>query len=412
MPLARALLCIRRFPQLIPSTTHIHQPAQPPHFKMGFLFSCPVGSSVEPDQLPTTETSPVPYHCVSVPQAAGPAPDISDNQYADFWEKLSCVLHSDGRHVIIGAPSRERRFARNPREKEGWATRKLRRVYEQLGEDKCDRIVRFEGVLEDGRALVERLDVGPLQYLTLPCLKIPVEKVEPKENRIILALYYRWALQALTALSFLHSHGVHAKFFSSQNVWLRADFSLAITGFISAIVNGDEDDHGEEDGWSGDEWIMYGGDDTVDDGVGSIKEDLFYWATFVWRLMTNEHTNNAHWKRQELWEPVVPLEGGILYDTPNAYSILGDRHQRQQFQRLEQERLGEVLVKAWTSGYEGIEEVIQNVRDIAKVQGLVVEGDEIEIEEAWEKVFEVFQTGELPCDRELRFYGHSGKDEL
>jgi hypothetical protein len=49
----------------------------------------------------------------------------------------------------------------------------------------------------------------------------------------MLALYYRWALQSLSALSYFHSRSVYPTFFSATNVWLRPDYSIAITGFIS-----------------------------------------------------------------------------------------------------------------------------------------------------------------------------------
>ena len=52
----------------------------------------------------------------------------------------------------------------------------------------------------------------------------------------MLSLYYRWALQVLSAFSFLHSRSIYVRSFSSRFVWLRSDFSLAITGFICATA--------------------------------------------------------------------------------------------------------------------------------------------------------------------------------
>lgn len=80
--------------------------------------------------------------------------------------------------------------------------------------------------------IVERLNPGP-HWGDLPVMTTPVQETPSREDKIMLALYYRWALQALSALNFFHSRSVYLTFFSSRNVWLRSDFSLAITGFIS-----------------------------------------------------------------------------------------------------------------------------------------------------------------------------------
>ncbi len=64
----------------------------------------------------------------------------------------------------------------------------------------------------------------------------------------MLALYYRWALQSLSALSFFHSRSVYPTFFSSTNAWLRSDYSLAVAGFIN--VDGPElDADSRRDAW-------------------------------------------------------------------------------------------------------------------------------------------------------------------
>jgi hypothetical protein len=94
--------------------------------------------------------------------------------------------------------------------------------------------------------IVERLNPGPY-WGDLPVMTIPIPEMPSREDKIMLALYYRWALQALSALSFLHSRSVYLTFFSSSNVWLRSDFSLAITGFIS--VQGDERRERNDQAW-------------------------------------------------------------------------------------------------------------------------------------------------------------------
>jgi hypothetical protein len=67
--------------------------------------------------------------------------------------------------------------------------------------------------------------------MTIPVLH---SDLQSREDKIILSLHYRWALQALSAIGFFHSRSVYIKYFTSTNVWLRPNFSLALTGFISA----------------------------------------------------------------------------------------------------------------------------------------------------------------------------------
>jgi len=89
--------------------------------------------------------------------------------------------------------------------------------------------------------VVEKLCPGPLSF-TIPVMTVPVAQTISQEDKIILSLYYRWALQALSAFRFMHSRSVYVGFFSSQLVWIRSDFSLAVTGFISAGATGIEDE--------------------------------------------------------------------------------------------------------------------------------------------------------------------------
>ncbi|KAF2742024.1 hypothetical protein M011DRAFT_472602 [Sporormia fimetaria CBS 119925] len=377
---------------------------------MGSLFSRPR----QPLPVAGPETQPQ-------KEADTHPPSLTDGNYelyADFWAKVDCQPHADGQHVIIRAL--EEGPVETSREPIDWPIKKLHKVYKRLDGAECKRIVRHAGTQNDGAIVLERPEVGPLVRLTLPALEIEQKgdslfTAQSKENGILLALYYRWALQALSALRFFHAHGIYVKVFTARNVWLRSDYSLAIVGIISAVVEGDpitQEEFGEG-GWVGDEWIEY--DLDIADNpyntrtTGSIKEDLFNWATFVWRLMTNEHSDKAHWKRKELWEPVSPLKGGILTYTPDAYQILTARLQRNLYQRLDERRLGDVLVKAWTEAYNSIEEAIEDIQHIVQKQDLAVERDEVDIGEAWEDVFEVVGTGESV---ELKFRSDSADVEM
>jgi hypothetical protein len=75
----------------------------------------------------------------------------------------------------------------------------------------------YSSALDDGSLLVERLWPGPFD-LKLPVMTVPVPvPAKPDCNdKTMLSLYYRWALQGLSALSALHSQGIYLRTFSSQ----------------------------------------------------------------------------------------------------------------------------------------------------------------------------------------------------
>lgn len=59
------------------------------------------------------------------------------------------------------------------------------------------------------------------------------------KDLLVLSLYYHWALQALSAFSFLHCHSILLCVFIFQMVWLRSESSLATTGFVNAVTKSD-----------------------------------------------------------------------------------------------------------------------------------------------------------------------------
>jgi hypothetical protein len=71
--------------------------------------------------------------------------------------------------------------------------------------------------------MLERVFPGPFD-LTLPTMNVPVPSVQNTSDKLMLNLYYRWALQGLSALSVLHSNKIYLRTFSSQQIWLRSDF--------------------------------------------------------------------------------------------------------------------------------------------------------------------------------------------
>src|SRR5690349_10547884 len=76
-------------------------------------------------------------------------------------------------------------------------------------------------------------------------MKVPVPADPGRNDKSMLSLYYRWGIQGLSALSALHSRGIYLRTFSSQMIWLRSDYSLALTGFVGADITDDETDYGE-----------------------------------------------------------------------------------------------------------------------------------------------------------------------
>jgi hypothetical protein len=85
--------------------------------------------------------------------------------------------------------------------------------------------------------IIEKLTPGA-HWGGLPVMTTPIlhPDLQSREDRLMLSLYYRWALQSLSALALLHSKTVNIKYFTQDNVWLRSDYSVAITGFISACA--------------------------------------------------------------------------------------------------------------------------------------------------------------------------------
>ena len=106
--------------------------------------------------------------------------------------------------------------------------------------------VRYIGALYstsgDG-IVVEKLEPGQLKRVEVPAMTVPVvAQTMSYDDKIMLSLYYRWAIQALSAFRFMHARSMCIGFFSSQLVWIRPDFSLAVGGFISASAQEIEDE--------------------------------------------------------------------------------------------------------------------------------------------------------------------------
>jgi hypothetical protein len=225
----------------------------------------------------------------------------------------------------------------------------------------------------------------------------PVPEEPTSSETIMLHLYYRWALQSLSALSTLHSKGIYLRTFSPQQIWLRSDFSLALTGFIGADITGDKTDY-LEGGLVRDE-IMEFDEDALH---GCVKEDLYYWATFVWRLMTNDFTDVSPSLKLGCWEPCCPVEGCSKPYDENREEF-DERFLGGMWQHLEEARLGSVLIKAWDKKFESADEVAEETKRVLETLGIEIDGDDVVINGDWEDVFEVEETETTPVARRLKF---------
>ncbi|KAJ4349155.1 hypothetical protein N0V95_004850 [Ascochyta clinopodiicola] len=228
------------------------------------------------------------------------------------------VLFPEGLHVPYYGNRAPEEASRAPEDSKTW--------YDDFQEDAAyngvlDGIIGGEYNDKIGGLLLEKLTPGPM-CMTVPNMTVPVTSSSPQEDRIVLSLYYRWALQILSAISFLHSHRIILNACGDLGSrWLRPDFSIALTGFVNAMIvpegldtlSFDEfsqehraEEPLEDTDYRCGEYSCYSEDGK--DMIG-VKSDLFQWATFVWRLMTGSEQAMVGWP----WEPSSPK-----WDDPTA----------------------------------------------------------------------------------------------
>lgn len=133
---------------------------------------------------------------------------------------------------------------------------------------------------------------------------------------------------------------------------------------------------------------------------GCVKEDLFYWATFVWRCMTNDFSDQSPSGKMDCSEPCCLVEGGReLYDENRE--VFDERYLDGTWQGLKEARLGSVLVKVWNREYDNAQEAVEYIKAIAEKMNVVIVGDEeVEIEGRWENVFKAVEMRPRPYTRE------------
>jgi hypothetical protein len=144
-------------------------------------------------------------------------------------------------------------------------------------------------------------------------------------------LVLNWALQLLSALRFIHSHNMLYGTLETRSFWLSKDLSLLLVGFMDAAFR---------DGYG------YRGYSSVPNI--SVKSDLYGWALFVYRLMTN---NNQDWP--EIRD--FPQDG-----TPSLPSDFP---------------AGEVLQKCYTQQYENVQQLWIDLQAAVTRKGYELDGD-------------------------------------
>jgi hypothetical protein len=228
----------------------------------------------------------------------------------------------------------------------------------------------------------------------LPPLSIPVRSPVFKDERTILCLYYRWALQTLSALQFMHSRSIYFSDLCAYNVWIRPDFSIAVGGFASACCGPAVAETSEEqlfDWHSGVYYLPNGGPsrcggqfveytDEAGQPKHGVQYDLFDWATFIWRLMSNEHCDprppQVKGHRVEPIDEMNPAERPIFVHLEDDFRYLKQRQKERAWQVLEEERLGSVLVKAWNTEYRDAGEAMHDIKLILERLQVKVAGED------------------------------------
>ncbi|KAE8342182.1 hypothetical protein BDV24DRAFT_162733 [Aspergillus arachidicola] len=350
--------------------------------------------------------------------------DRPEDFYDDLYDKMYFVQHAN-QDCIVAFQQCEKE---NPRvDPEEWfiIAERIPRVYEYLAHstntptvdvdvdrpiDLHPRIVKYLGRLPVGY-LLEKLDPGPLDATTLPLLTtFPASRTSSDDKDFhdngdrepLLLLYYRWALQSLAMLAFLHEHRVYLMDFSSSMVWLRDDLSIALSGFVNATIPTDEYPY-SPDGTRYETEIYYPTNPDSGHPELSPKIDLSDWATFIWRLMRNDTScHGAKWCEM----PTDPLDPTEIPGEVSGWEYHKQRLKEGKLQLLEEERLGPMLVKAWKGEYDTARHILQEVRAYLQQIGVRVEGeDEVVLDDGrkWEDVFTVVQTDGARWSREIRY---------
>ncbi|KAE8357520.1 hypothetical protein BDV27DRAFT_151255 [Aspergillus caelatus] len=164
---------------------------------------------------------------------------------------------------------------------------------------------------------------------------------------------------------------LHPYIVNSCTIWIRDDVSIALSGFLNATILTDE--------------CPYSPD-------GTRHETEIYYPT-------NPDTKRWAMPTDQLDPMEMPAE-------VNTWEYNKQRLKEGKLQRLEEERLGPMLVKAWNGEYENAREILQEVRSYVQQIGVSMDGEgEVLLDDGrkWEGVFTVVQTDGARWGREIRY---------
>jgi hypothetical protein len=146
-------------------------------------------------------------------------------------------------------------------------------------------------------------------------------------------LVLRWALQLLSAPKFIHSHNILYGTLDVQNCWLSSDTSLLLAGFMDAEFR---------DGYG------FWGRSSVP--TISVKSDIYSWAFFIYRLMTNNYHD---------WPDTGEFPTTGTLDVPSEVPA------------------SDVLRKCYTQQYDDAEQVLVDFQAVILGKGYELDGDEL-----------------------------------
>ncbi|CAD0016219.1 unnamed protein product [Aureobasidium pullulans] len=191
----------------------------------------------------------------------------------------------------------------------------------------------------------------------------------------------RWALQMLSALDHLHQKNIFLNNLGN-NLWLREDYSIAIANMTSAgctepLIPGRKSPPMVlESSWAADA-----------DDPGSVKNDLFDWASWMFALMTgNKDPLLMH----------MGIEGHVTSGTEDFDKHISLCHDVSlgnfdAWPQLDEKLLGSVILKAWRGEYKSAGQGMQEAKDAIRACGHELSkehGDEI-VTYDWQQEFEV-----------------------
>jgi hypothetical protein len=182
-------------------------------------------------------------------------------------------------------------------------------------------------------------------------------------------LIFQWALQVLTALSFIHSKDVILGDLHTHVCWLQSPDSICILGFLDAVymepmyaMRFTNDTWGCEYNFPFHPSLIpnkgHGPGGRWDRDLATVQTDLFLWAGLVYELLTGTWPANE----RGLDEVRAMLTNKI-------------------WPRLGEEKLDRIMTKCWEYGYGSADEVKADLGRALAAEGLMVggvEGDEIQ----------------------------------